>query len=57
MCERGACCHPVSRYGGEAATEEPMIMEFMRLDAERKNPPSELQSRSCDHSVMSHDVT
>ena len=32
-----------------------MIMEFMRLDAERKNPPNELQSRSCDLRVMSHE--
>ena len=42
------------RYGSEALTEEPMIMEFMRLDTERKNPPPELQSRSHD-SLVSHD--
>ena len=37
-----------SRYGSETLTEEPMVMEFMRLSEERKNPPTELQSRSCD---------
>jgi splicing factor 3A subunit 3 len=32
------------KSGSEVQTEEPMIMEFMRLDTERKNPPSELQN-------------
>jgi splicing factor 3A subunit 3 len=32
------------KYGGEGQTEVPMIMEFMRLDTERKNPPHELQN-------------
>ena len=27
-------------------TEEPLEMEFLRLDEERKNPPEELQSQS-----------
>ena len=41
--------HPLlHRYGAEGQTEAPMIMEFMRLDAERKNPPRELQSGSHD---------
>lgn len=40
------------KYGSEGQTEEPMIMEFMRLEEERKNPPAELQSESCDCHVM-----
>jgi hypothetical protein len=43
------------KSGSEVQTEEPMIMEFMRLDTERKNPPSELQSRSHDPHLVSHD--
>lgn len=32
------------KYGSEGHTEEPMVMEFMRLEEERRNPPAELQS-------------
>lgn len=36
------------KYGSEGHTEEPMVMEFMRLEEERRNPPAELQSESHD---------
>ena len=45
------------KYGSEGHTEEPMVMEFMRLEEERRNPPAELQSESHDYHVISHMMT